>query len=177
MSVSLSERPIAALMAIGLLTQSPEEVLRRSDVGAFAPTSFRARIALTRPPQNVPHEVEIWRSGDLKVKGDYVVAMIACTSEAEMVLSVTEGGFGKRTSVEEYRAQGRGGKGIINVRTTDKNGKVVAIMRVNEDSDVLVMTANGKLKRDAIATRFAEEFEGLDGLRLGDGKVRKREEK
>ena len=79
--------------------------------------------------------------------GDYVVAMIACTSEEEMVLTVTEGGFGKRTRVEEYRPQGRGGKGIINVRTTDKNGKVVAIMPVNEDSDVLVMTANGKLIR------------------------------
>ena len=73
--------------------------------------------------------------------------MIACTTEDDMVLSVTEGGFGKRTSVEEYRTQGRGGKGIINVKTTDKNGKVVAIMRVNEDSDVLVMTANGKLIR------------------------------
>jgi len=80
-------------------------------------------------------------------EGDYVVAMIACTSEDEMVLSVTEGGFGKRTIVAEYRVQGRGGKGIINVRTTDKNGKVVAIMQVNEDSDVLVMTANGKLIR------------------------------
>ena len=80
-------------------------------------------------------------------EGDYVVAMIACTSEEEKVLTVTEGGFGKRTAVEEYRAQGRGGKGIINVRTTDKNGKVVAIMPVNEESDVLVMTANGKLIR------------------------------
>jgi DNA gyrase subunit A len=80
-------------------------------------------------------------------EGDFVVAMIACTTEEEMVLSVTEGGFGKRTVVAEYRVQGRGGKGIINVRTTDKNGKVVAIMRVNEDSDVLVMTANGKLIR------------------------------
>jgi DNA gyrase subunit A len=47
----------------------------------------------------------------------------------------------------EYRTQGRGGKGIINVRTTDKNGKVVSIMRVQEDSDILVMTANGKLIR------------------------------
>jgi DNA gyrase subunit A len=80
-------------------------------------------------------------------EGDFVVAMIACPSEEEMVLSVTEGGFGKRTVVAEYRVQGRGGKGIINVRTTDKNGKVVAIMPVNVDSDVLVMTANGKLIR------------------------------
>jgi DNA gyrase subunit A len=80
-------------------------------------------------------------------EGDYVVSMIASADETDMVLSVTEGGFGKRTAVEEYRTQGRGGKGIINLKTTAKNGKVVAIMRVREDSDILVMTANGKLIR------------------------------
>ena len=80
-------------------------------------------------------------------EGDYVVGMIATTRDEEMVLSVTEKGFGKRTSVDEYRTQGRGGKGVINLKTMSKNGKVVAIMRVDEDSDVLVMTANGKLIR------------------------------
>ena len=80
-------------------------------------------------------------------EGDYVVSMIASDNESDMVLSVTEGGFGKRTSVEEYRTQSRGGKGVINVKTTAKNGKVVAIMRVQEDSDILVMSANGKLIR------------------------------
>jgi DNA gyrase subunit A len=80
-------------------------------------------------------------------EGDYVVAMIACATESDMVLTVTEGGFGKRTSVDEYRTQGRGGKGIINVKTTDKNGKVVTIMHVDENSDVLVMTEQGKLIR------------------------------
>jgi DNA gyrase subunit A len=98
-------------------------------------------------------------------EGDYVVAMIACTSEEEMVLTVTEGGFGKRTSVEEYRPQGRGGKGIINVRTTDKNGKVVAIMPVNEDSDVLVMTANGKLIR-VRSTNIRAVGRATQGVRL-----------
>ena len=80
-------------------------------------------------------------------EGDYVVSMITSTTEQDMVLSVTEQGFGKQTSVDEYRTQSRGGKGVINVRTTPKNGKVVAIMRLNQDSDVLVMTANGKLIR------------------------------
>jgi DNA gyrase subunit A len=80
-------------------------------------------------------------------EGDYVVSMIACASESDLILTVTEGGFGKRTPVEEYRTQGRGGKGIINVKTTDKNGKVITIMPVQEGSDVLVMTANGKLIR------------------------------
>src|SRR5262245_25484795 len=80
-------------------------------------------------------------------EGDYVVSMIATINENDMMLYVTEGGFGKRTAVEEYRTQGRGGKGIINLKTTAKNGKVVAIMRVQEESDILVMTANGKLIR------------------------------
>jgi DNA gyrase subunit A len=80
-------------------------------------------------------------------EADYVVSMIASTNENDMILSVTERGFGKRTDVNEYRTQGRGGKGIINLKTTDKNGKVVSIMRVKEESDILVMTANGKLIR------------------------------
>jgi DNA gyrase subunit A len=79
-------------------------------------------------------------------EGDYVVSMIASSNENDLILTVTEGGFGKRTAVEEYRTQGRGGKGIINVKTTEKNGRVVSIMRVQE-ADVLVMTANGKLIR------------------------------
>ena len=98
-------------------------------------------------------------------EGDYVVAMIACTSEEEMVLTVTEGGFGKRTAIEEYRPQGRGGKGIINVRTTDKNGKVVAIMPVIEESDVLVMTANGKLIR-VRSTTIRAVGRATQGVRL-----------
>ena len=80
-------------------------------------------------------------------EGDYVVSMIASSNESDTILSVTERGFGKRTNVEEYRTQSRGGKGVINVKTIEKNGKVVAIMRVEEVSDVLVMTANGKLIR------------------------------
>src|SRR5262249_16294839 len=77
----------------------------------------------------------------------YVVSMIASSNDNDMVLSVTERGFGKRTAVEEYRTQGRGGKGVINVKTTEKNGKVVAIMRVQEDPDILFIPANDKLIR------------------------------
>src|SRR5437667_12645427 len=63
-------------------------------------------------------------------EGDFVVATIASASEEDMVLSVTDHGFGKRTSVDEYRIQGRGGKGIINVQSSAQHGTVIAIMRV-----------------------------------------------
>lgn len=57
--------PSILIVALAVLAaQSPEELLRRSDVGAFAPDSFRARLVLKRPPSNARHEIEIWRSGD-----------------------------------------------------------------------------------------------------------------
>src|ERR1035437_6295743 len=57
---------VAALVLAGVLTQSQEELLRRSDVGAFAPASFRARLVLKNLPQGASHEVEGWRSGEAK---------------------------------------------------------------------------------------------------------------
>ena len=80
------------------------------------------------------------------VKDDYVVGMIAADEEG-MILSVTERGFGKRTKIAEYRTQTRGGKGIINVKTTKRNGRVVAIMQVTDDSGLMVITEQGKLIR------------------------------
>jgi DNA gyrase subunit A len=63
------------------------------------------------------------------------------------VLTVTERGFGKRTDPKEYRSQGRGGKGIISIRTTPKNGNAVAVLQVMEDGELMMMTAEGKIIR------------------------------
>ena len=63
------------------------------------------------------------------------------------MLSVTSNGFGKQTKLSQYRVQSRGGKGVINMKTTDKNGKVVGVMPVNKESEVLIITSNGKLIR------------------------------
>ena len=63
------------------------------------------------------------------------------------VLTVTERGFGKRTDPKEYRSQGRGGKGIISIRTTPKNGNAVAVLQVVEDGEIMMMTAEGKIIR------------------------------
>ena len=71
-------------------------------------------------------------------------------SEAEApdkILSVTESGYGKRTPVEEYRLQSRGGKGVINVKTTARNGKVVSILLVSEDSEAMVISQFGQIIR------------------------------
>jgi DNA gyrase subunit A len=63
------------------------------------------------------------------------------------ILTVTERGFGKRTDPKEYRSQGRGGKGIISVRTTPKNGNAVAALQVADDQEIMLMTAEGKIIR------------------------------
>ena len=75
-------------------------------------------------------------------EGDEVVGMDLLRRNAE-VLTVTEEGFGKRTSVEEYRTQSRGGKGIINLKVTEKTGPVVGIKVVNEDQELMLITAGG----------------------------------
>ena len=80
------------------------------------------------------------------MKDDYVVGMITADEDG-MILSVTERGFGKRTKIGQYRIQSRGGKGIINVKTTKRNGKVVAIMQVDDGSGLLVITHHGKIIR------------------------------
>jgi DNA gyrase subunit A len=77
---------------------------------------------------------------------DYVVSVCAVDGNEQM-LSVTSNGFGKQTKLGEYRVQARGGKGVINIKTTDKNGKVVGVMPVTKESEVLIITSNGKLIR------------------------------
>jgi len=63
------------------------------------------------------------------------------------ILTVSRNGYGKKTDVGEYRIQGRGGSGIINMRTTQRNGEVVASMEIDNDDQVLIITANGKIIR------------------------------
>ncbi|MEK6323738.1 MAG: DNA gyrase subunit A [Acidobacteriota bacterium] len=79
-------------------------------------------------------------------KGDYVISVAAVTDDTEM-LSISEHGYGKRTKLEEYRFQSRGGKGVINMRTSDRNGLVVAVLPVSNESQVLIITNQGKLIR------------------------------
>ena len=100
------------------------------------------------------------RGMDLK-KSDYLVGCAATPSDAArearreegaevtpcLILSVTENGFGKRTDVDEYRLQTRGGKGVINVKTTARNGKVSSIQLVDETSELMVISQYGKIIR------------------------------
>ena len=79
---------------------------------------------------------------------DRVVSMSIIADEAsEYVLSVTENGYGKRTSVTDYRASGRGGQGVANIETTDRNGPVVSSFTVMNEDQLMLVTDAGKIIR------------------------------
>src|SRR5271156_6246503 len=90
-------------------------------------------------------------------KGDYLVGLAAPPLERKkngagehspsLILSITEQGYGKRTDVDEYRLQTRGGRGVINVKTTTRNGKVSAILLVDDSSELMVISQYGKIIR------------------------------
>jgi DNA gyrase subunit A len=79
---------------------------------------------------------------------DFVVSLCAVSAEDnERMLSVSEQGFGKQTKITDYRFQSRGGKGVINMKTTPKTGKVVAVFTVDDESEIMIITQQGKLIR------------------------------
>ena len=82
-------------------------------------------------------------------KGDEVIAMAVADPNATL-LTVCENGYGKRTATDEYRLQGRGGQGIINIRTTDRNGKVVGMMIVRDSDELMMITSNGMIVRTGV---------------------------
>ena len=81
-------------------------------------------------------------------EGNEVIGMETITPDSTTsILTVTEGGYGKRTPVGEYRIQGRGGKGIISVKTTERNGLAVGFLQVRDDDQIMLMAAQGKVLR------------------------------
>jgi DNA gyrase subunit A len=105
--------------------------------------------------------------------GDIVVAADIVTSEKTM-LTVTENGYGKRTELDEYKSQGRAGKGIITIKTTERNGKVIGAVQVEDTNEIMIVTNIGKLIRMKVAD-ISVIGRNTQGVRLvnvaGDEKV------
>jgi DNA gyrase subunit A len=103
-------------------------------------------------------------------EGDSVVSMAVVEPEGTL-LTVTDRGFGKRSRIEDYRLQTRGGKGIINVRTTDRNGRVVAVPFVHEEDEVMVITAQGMILRMRVkdVAIHGRATQGVRLIELGEG--------
>jgi DNA gyrase subunit A len=99
-------------------------------------------------------------------EGNQVIGMETITPDSTTaVLTITENGFGKRTPVSEYRLQGRGGKGIISVKTTERNGQAVGFVQVRENDEIMMMSSKGKILRCRV-DRIREVGRNTQGVRV-----------
>ncbi|MDT8444474.1 MAG: DNA gyrase subunit A [Desulfuromonadales bacterium] len=90
--------------------------------------------------------------GMMLEKGDEIIGMeVVSDATASTLVSVTETGYGKRTSLDEYRVQSRGGKGIITIKTGGRNGQVVDVKLVDNESDLMFITDRGKVLRTRVS--------------------------
>lgn len=80
-------------------------------------------------------------------KNDAVVSMDLLSSENDYLIAITEKGYGKKTIMTEFRKQSRGGKGIIAIKTGQRNGFVVSVLKASGDNDIILITSNGKIIR------------------------------
>jgi len=86
----------------------------------------------------------------IKLRGKDTVVGMVIAEEGASLLTVCEKGYGKRTSLDDYRCQSRGGIGLINIKTTARNGKVVTIKAVKETDELMMITANGIIIRTGL---------------------------
>ncbi|MFH1017175.1 MAG: DNA gyrase subunit A [Pseudomonadota bacterium] len=102
--------------------------------------------------------------------GDEVVGMEVITSESEL-LTATAFGYGKRTETKEYRVQSRGGKGIMTVKVTERNGEVVGVAQVTADDDVMLISDQGQLIRTKAKgiSLYGRVTQGVRLITLGQG--------
>ena len=102
--------------------------------------------------------------------GDEVVAMDSVANESYEVLTATELGMGKRTAVSEYRKQTRGGKGVINMKITEKTGTVVGMRVINPEQEIMMITAGGIIIRIDVdqISQYSRNTQGVKLMTLND---------
>jgi DNA gyrase subunit A len=111
-------------------------------------------------------------SGADLAKGDEVVDLVIIphgqeTGENQVtVLTACENGYGKRTPVEEYRLTRRGAKGVINIKTTDRNGNVVGVKPVRDGDELMMITKGGQVVRIGVTGELREMGRNTQGVRL-----------
>jgi DNA gyrase subunit A len=146
------------LIAVAL-TDGKQHVLLASKNGK----SIRFQEDDARPMGRVSRGVR-----GMTLEGDDVVIgmeIINPSFTGSTIFTVTENGFGKRTELDEYRVQSRGGKGIITIKTTERNGCVVDIMQVTDENDLMLITDQGKIIRMPVSG-FSVIGRNTQGVRL-----------
>ena len=103
--------------------------------------------------------------------GQSVIAMLVAEDEEQSVLTATENGYGKRTSITEYTRHGRGTKGMIAIQQSERNGKVVAATLVHADDEIMLITDTGVLVRTRVAEirELGRATQGVTLINLDEG--------
>jgi len=101
----------------------------------------------------------------------HVIAMLVAEDELQSVLTATQNGYGKRTSIEEYTRHGRGTKGMIAIQQSERNGKVVAATLVHPDDEIMLITDRGVLVRTRVSEirEMGRATQGVTLIGLDDG--------
>lgn len=104
-------------------------------------------------------------------EGQEVIALLVAENEQQSVLTATENGYGKRTSITEYTRHGRGTKGMIAIQTSERNGKVVAATLVEADDEIMLITTGGVLIRTRVAEirEMGRATQGVTLISLDEG--------
>lgn len=107
----------------------------------------------------------------ITLNGDDFVVGAGCCKEGADILTITENGYGKKTDLEEFKIQNRGGKGLFGYKITEKTGDVAGLGIVNDDNDVMIITSDGVIIRTAVdeISKFGRTTQGVRVMRLADG--------
>jgi DNA gyrase subunit A len=145
-----------------LLTDGTHDIV----LGSHNGMSIRFRESDARPMGRTAKGVSGMRLSD----GDYIVGVVAIRRDGTLLM-VTQNGYGKRSSIADYRLQKRAGKGIITVKTTEKVGKMVSIMDVGDDDDLMIITSKGVVIRQHVADirTIGRNTQGVRLIRLDEG--------
>jgi DNA gyrase subunit A len=159
--LALTLDPDDSLVKVSL-TDGNQEIVLGTRQGMACRFNESAVRAMGRPPRGgrgIPHG-----------RDDVVVDMVVI-EPGMSVLTVCENGYGKRTDVEEYRLTHRGGKGVINIRATERNGPVVALRAVTDDDSLILITAGGNLMRMPLdeLREIGRATQGVRLIRLDEG--------
>jgi len=150
--MAFSRPRVGGIIALSLVSGDELIATRITDgtlnvfLGSAMGKSIRFHESDVRPSGRVARGVR----GLRLATGDRIVGM-EVLSHGQTLFAATENGYGKRTSIDEYPLQRRGGKGVITIKTSERNGQVVSIRLVDEQDDLMLMTDSGKLIRISVS--------------------------
>lgn len=151
------------LIFVGVVTSEDDELFIATKFGYSVRTKTSEFRSMSRNATGVKGIT--LRHGDSVVSG-----LLIKNEDEEMILTVTENGFGKRTRVNEYPLQGRGGKGVINFKCSDKTGNIVEVKPVRDDEELMAITSSGVVIRTPIesVSIYGRATQGVKIMRTSD---------